>query len=70
MRGLGVGIAVAMGRLGAVAGPKLGGAWRAAGLDTSQLLMKLLPVVVLVSVVAFLLGVASGKMSSSSRGSH
>lgn len=65
MRGLGVGIAVAIGRLGAVAGPKLGGEWKAAGLDTSQLLMKLLPVVILASMAAFLLAVVSGRKRES-----
>ena len=52
VRGLGVGVAVAMGRLGAVVGPKLGGAWKAEGLDTTQLLFKLLPIVVLASLAS------------------
>ena len=55
VRGLGVGVAVAMGRLGSVVGPKLGGTWKAMGLSTSQLLYKLLPIVVLAGVASLLL---------------
>ena len=62
-RGLGVGIAVAMGRLGAVVGPKLGGAWKAAGLDTSALLLKLLPIVIMASVMTLLLALASDRLA-------
>ncbi len=63
VRGLGVGIAVAMGRLGAVVGPKLGGAWKAAGLDTTQLLYKLLPVVVLASAASIVLAFAADRLA-------
>ncbi len=62
-RGLGVGIAVAIGRLGAVVGPKLGGAWKAEGLDTSQLLMKVLPIVIMVSVGALALAFVTVRVS-------
>jgi len=62
-RGFGVGVAVAMGRLGAVVGPKLGGVWKAAGLSTPQLLLKLLPIVILASVATLLLAFASGHLA-------
>jgi MFS transporter, AAHS family, 3-hydroxyphenylpropionic acid transporter len=62
VRGLGVGAAVAMGRLGSVVGPKLGGAWKAAGLDTSQLLLKLLPIVVLASAAALGLALVADRL--------
>src|ERR1700685_1506725 len=46
IRGVGVGAAVAVGRIGSIVGPKLGGMLKAAGHSPSQLLMDLLPVVV------------------------
>jgi len=46
IRGIGVGAAVAFGRVGSIVGPKLGGALKAAGHGPSQLLMDLLPVAV------------------------
>jgi AAHS family 3-hydroxyphenylpropionic acid transporter len=52
IRGIGVGAAVAMGRIGSIVGPKLGGALRAMGHGSSQLLMDLLPIVILGSVCA------------------
>jgi AAHS family 3-hydroxyphenylpropionic acid transporter len=55
IRGVGVGMAVAMGRIGSVIGPKLGGVLRAAGHGPKQLLMDLLPIVVLGSVCALAL---------------
>lgn len=55
IRGVGVGMAVAMGRIGSVIGPKLGGVLRAAGHGPKQLLMDLLPIVVLGSVCALTL---------------
>lgn len=55
IRGVGVGSAVAMGRIGAIVGPKLGGMLKAAGHSPSQLLMDLLPVVVAGSICALLL---------------
>ena len=55
IRGVGVGAAVAIGRTGSIVGPKLGGYMKAAGLDYSQLLMHLLPIVVAGSVCALIL---------------
>ncbi len=55
IRGVGVGAAVAMGRIGSIAGPKLGGMLKAAGHSPSQLLMDLLPIVVAGSICALLL---------------
>ncbi|MBS0364868.1 MAG: MFS transporter [Proteobacteria bacterium] len=46
IRGVALGAAVAMGRLGSIVGPKLGGTLRAAGHGTSQLLMDILPLVI------------------------
>jgi MFS transporter, AAHS family, 3-hydroxyphenylpropionic acid transporter len=46
IRGIGVGAAVAFGRIGSIVGPKLGGALKAAGHGPSQLLMDLLPIVI------------------------
>ena len=55
MRGLGVGAAVAVGRIGSIAGPKLAGLLKAAGHSYSQLLTDLLPIVVLGSMTAIAL---------------
>lgn len=55
IRGMGVGAAVAVGRIGSVVGPKLGGMLKAAGHGPSQLLIDLLPIVVMGSVFALLL---------------
>jgi AAHS family 3-hydroxyphenylpropionic acid transporter len=55
IRGVGVGTAVAAGRIGSVVGPKLGGILKSAGHSPSQLLMDLLPIVILGSVCALLL---------------
>src|ERR1700722_5783481 len=55
IRGVGVGAAVAMGRIGSIVGPKLGGMLKAAGHSPSQLLMDLVPVVVAGSICALLL---------------
>jgi AAHS family 3-hydroxyphenylpropionic acid transporter len=52
IRGVGMGAVVAMGRLGSIAGPKLGGLLKAAGHGSAQLLMDILPLVVLGSLVA------------------
>ncbi len=52
VRGIGVGAAVAFGRIGSIVGPKLGGALQAAGHSPSQLLMDLLPVVIVGSLCA------------------
>jgi MFS transporter, AAHS family, 3-hydroxyphenylpropionic acid transporter len=50
IRGVGTGVAVAVGRLGSIAGPKLGGVLQAAGHGTAELLNDILPLVVLGSV--------------------
>jgi AAHS family 3-hydroxyphenylpropionic acid transporter len=55
IRGVGVGTAVAAGRIGSVVGPKLGGLLRGAGHGYTQLLMDLLPIVVIASGCALLL---------------
>lgn len=55
IRGVGVGAAVAVGRLGSIVGPKLGGILKSAGQNSSQLLMDLLPLIVVGSVVAIAL---------------
>jgi AAHS family 3-hydroxyphenylpropionic acid transporter len=55
IRGLGVGAAIAAGRLGSIAGPSLGGLLTAAGHGSSQLLMDLLPLVVCGSASALAL---------------
>lgn len=52
IRGVGMGAVVAIGRLGSIVGPKLGGMLKAAGHGSAQLLMDILPLVVLGSVVA------------------
>jgi MFS transporter, AAHS family, 3-hydroxyphenylpropionic acid transporter len=63
IRGVGVGAAVAMGRIGAIVGPKLGGMLKAAGHGYSQLLMDLLPIVIVGSVCALLLAWHSPRRS-------
>jgi AAHS family 3-hydroxyphenylpropionic acid transporter len=55
IRGVGVGLAVAMGRIGSIVGPKLGGYLKSAGHGPSELLMDLIPLVVLGSICALLL---------------
>lgn len=55
IRGVGVGAAVAIGRTGSIAGPKLGGYLKSAGHGYSQLLMDLLPIVIVASVCALAL---------------
>jgi MFS transporter, AAHS family, 3-hydroxyphenylpropionic acid transporter len=52
IRGVGVGTAVACGRIGSIVGPKLGGTLKAAGHSASQLLTDILPLVILGSVAA------------------
>ena len=59
IRGIGVGAAVAAGRIGSIVGPKLGGVLRAAGHDSSQLLLDLLPIIVLASACALWLAWSS-----------
>jgi AAHS family 3-hydroxyphenylpropionic acid transporter len=55
IRGVGVGAAVAVGRIGSIVGPKLGGILKAAGHGPSQLLMDLLPLVIVGSACALAL---------------
>jgi MFS transporter, AAHS family, 3-hydroxyphenylpropionic acid transporter len=55
IRGVGVGMAVAMGRIGSIIGPWLGGTLKAAGHGPARLLMDLLPIVVLGSICALTL---------------
>lgn len=55
IRGVGVGAAVAAGRVGSIVGPKLGGILKSAGHGPSRLLMDLLPVVIVGSICALLL---------------
>jgi MFS transporter, AAHS family, 3-hydroxyphenylpropionic acid transporter len=50
IRGVGIGTAVAIGRVGSIVGPKLGGTLKAAGHGSSQLFTDILPLVVLASV--------------------
>jgi MFS transporter, AAHS family, 3-hydroxyphenylpropionic acid transporter len=52
IRGVGVGSAVAVGRLGSIVGPKLGGMLKAEGHSSSQLLLDILPLVVGCSILA------------------
>jgi AAHS family 3-hydroxyphenylpropionic acid transporter len=55
IRGIGIGAAVAAGRLGSIAGPKLGGLLKAAGHSSSELLFDILPLVLAGSAVAIAL---------------
>jgi AAHS family 3-hydroxyphenylpropionic acid transporter len=55
LRGLGVGVAVAIGRIGSFVGPKYGGIWTALGLGSSGVLSKLLPIAIAGSVLAIVL---------------
>ncbi len=55
IRGVGVGAAVAMGRLGSVAGPLLGGVLTASGNSSAQLLLSVVPIAIAGSVLAVLL---------------
>src|SRR3984885_5873907 len=55
IRGVGVGAAIAVGRIGSIVGPKLGGLLKSAGHGPSQLFLDLLPVVILGSICALLL---------------
>jgi AAHS family 3-hydroxyphenylpropionic acid transporter len=66
IRGMGVGAAVAVGRIGSVLGPKLGGTLKAAGHGPSQLLMDLLPIVIAGSVCALWLAWATARPAAES----
>jgi AAHS family 3-hydroxyphenylpropionic acid transporter len=52
IRGIGVGAAVAVGRVGSIVGPKLGGILKSAGHAPSQLLIDLVPMVLVGSICA------------------
>jgi AAHS family 3-hydroxyphenylpropionic acid transporter len=65
IRGVGVGAAVAAGRIGSIVGPKLGGVLKTAGHDSSRLLLDLLPIVVLGSICALLLAWYSPQFKTS-----
>lgn len=52
IRGVGVGAAVAFGRIGSIVGPKLGGMLKTAGHGPSRLLLDLLPIVIVGSACA------------------
>jgi AAHS family 3-hydroxyphenylpropionic acid transporter len=55
IRGIGLGAAVAMGRVGSIVGPKLGGYLKSAGHPPAQMLMDILPIVIVGSICALLL---------------
>ena len=55
IRAVGVGAAVAAGRVGSIVGPKLGGALRAAGHGGAQLFLDILPLVIVGSICGMLL---------------
>jgi AAHS family 3-hydroxyphenylpropionic acid transporter len=61
IRGIGVGAAVAFGRIGSIIGPKLGGMLKAAGHGPSQLLMDLLPIVIVGSACSLWLAWELGR---------
>jgi AAHS family 3-hydroxyphenylpropionic acid transporter len=54
-RGTGVGFAVAMGRIGSIIGPLIGGILVGSGRSSSQVLSGILPIVVIGSLCAILL---------------
>jgi MFS transporter, AAHS family, 3-hydroxyphenylpropionic acid transporter len=64
IRGIGVGAAVAVGRVGSIVGPKLGGYLKAAGHGSSQLFMDLLPIVIAGSACALILAWYTSQLSS------
>ncbi len=55
IRGLGVGLAVAIGRVGSIAGPEYGGMLKAQGKSTSELLLSLVPIAVVGGICAIAL---------------
>jgi MFS transporter, AAHS family, 3-hydroxyphenylpropionic acid transporter len=66
IRGMGLGAAVAAGRIGSFVGPKLGGVLKGAGHGPSQLLMDLLPIVIAGSVCALWLAWATARPAAAS----
>ncbi len=65
IRGVGVGAAVAVGRIGSIVGPKLGGILKSAGHAPSQLLMDLVPIVLAGSICALWLAWDTRRAASS-----
>ena len=65
IRGVGVGAAVAIGRMGSIVGPKLGGALKSAGHSSAQLLLDILPIVILGSICALWLAWYPAKRGTS-----
>ena len=61
IRGVGVGAAIAVGRLGSIIGPKLGGWLKALGHGSSQLVLDLLPIAIIGSVFALILALTIRK---------
>lgn len=55
IRGLGVGLAVAIGRIGSIVGPEYGGMLKAQGRNTSELLLSLVPIAVIGGICAIVL---------------
>ncbi len=55
IRGLGVGLAVAVGRIGSIVGPEYGGMLKAQGKSTSELLLTLVPIAVVGGIGAITL---------------
>jgi AAHS family 3-hydroxyphenylpropionic acid transporter len=64
IRGVGAGAAVAVGRIGSILGPKLGGTLKGAGHGPSQLLMDLLPIVIVGSFCALWLAWETARHSA------
>jgi AAHS family 3-hydroxyphenylpropionic acid transporter len=61
---VGAGAAVAVGRIGSILGPKLGGTLKGAGHGPSQLLMDLLPIVIVGSFCALWLAWETARHSA------
>lgn len=70
IRGVGVGAAVAVGRIGSIVGPKLGGILKSAGHAPSQLLMDLVPIVLAGSLCALWLAWDTRRAAASQSGGH
>jgi AAHS family 3-hydroxyphenylpropionic acid transporter len=61
IRGVGVGAAIAVGRLGSIIGPKLGGWLKGQGHGPSRLVLDLLPIAIIGSVFALILALTTRK---------
>jgi AAHS family 3-hydroxyphenylpropionic acid transporter len=66
IRGIGVGAAVAVGRIGSIVGPLLAGALKGMGHSSSRLLMDLLPIAIAGSLSALWLAWLAAKRPGSS----